>query len=82
MRDRGTVRTGIVVLTVDGRDAADVTREIKAAGVNVSHSTPDYALRDFRGHGIEGQVRVSPHVYTDDADIEALLTAVRAAARG
>jgi selenocysteine lyase/cysteine desulfurase len=82
VRDRGTVRTGIVVLTIDGRDAGDVARDVKAAGVNVSHSTPDYALRDFRDHGITGQVRVSPHVYTDDADIEALLAAVRVAARG
>jgi len=79
VRDRGTVRTGIVVFTVEGRDAGDIAAAVKAAGVNVSHSTPDYALRDFRDHGIAGQVRVSPHVYTDDSDIDALLAAVRAA---
>jgi selenocysteine lyase/cysteine desulfurase len=79
VRDRGTERTGIVVFTVDGRAAADVHRAVKAAGVNVSLSPPDYALRDFRAQGIDGQVRVSPHVYTDEHDIEALLTAVRAA---
>lgn len=77
VRDRGSVRTGIVVFTVDGRAAADVHRAVKAAGVNVSLSPPDYALRDFRAQAIEGQVRVSPHVYTDDGDIDALLAAVR-----
>ncbi|MGD9956481.1 MAG: aminotransferase class V-fold PLP-dependent enzyme [Candidatus Nanopelagicales bacterium] len=81
VRDRGTVRTGIVVFTVEGRDAGEIARAVKAAGVNVSHSAPDYALRDFRDHGIDGQVRVSPHVYTDDADIAALLAAVRTAVR-
>lgn len=79
VRDRGTVRTGIVVFTVDGRAAADVHRAVTAAGVNVSLSPPVYALRDFRAQGIDGQVRVSPHVYTDEGDIAALLAAVRAA---
>ncbi len=79
VRDRGEVRTGIVVFTVDGRTAAAVHRAVTAAGVNVSLSPPDYALRDFRAQGIDGQVRVSPHVYTDDGDIAALLAAVRSA---
>ena len=79
VRDRGTVRTGIVVFTAEGHSAADVHRAVKAAGVNVSLSPPDYALRDFRAQGIDGQVRVSPHVYTDDGDIGALLAAVRGA---
>jgi selenocysteine lyase/cysteine desulfurase len=76
VRDRGRIRTGIVVFTVEGRDAADLVRQIKAAGVNVSLSTADYALRDFRAQGITSQVRVSPHVYTSDDDVQALLDAV------
>jgi selenocysteine lyase/cysteine desulfurase len=73
VRDRGRVRTGIVVFTVEGRDAADVVREIKAAGINVSLSAAPYALRDFRNQGITSQVRVSPHVFTSDDDVQALL---------
>ncbi len=76
LRDRGTVRTGIVTFSVEDRDAADVVRRIKAAGVNVSFSPPSYALRDFRAHGVTGLVRVSPHVYTDDSDLDALVAAV------
>jgi len=79
VRDRGTTRTGIVTFSVEGRDAADVVRRIKERGVNVSHSPREYALRDFDAHGVAGLVRVSPHVYTDDADIAALLDAVSVA---
>jgi cysteine desulfurase/selenocysteine lyase len=76
VHDRGTVRTGIVTFSVDGQDAGDVVRRIKEHGVNVSHSTRDYAVRHFDALGVTGLVRVSPHVYTDDSDVEALLDAV------
>ncbi len=79
VRDRGVVRTGIVTFSVDGRVAADVVRDIKARGVNVSHSPREYAVRDFDAQGVTGLVRVSPHVYTDDSDLDALLDAVRSA---
>ena len=79
VRDRGEPRTGIVTFSVEGRDAADVVRDIKAAGVNVSYSPREYAIRDFDAHGVTGLVRVSPHVYTDDNDLAALDAAVRTA---
>ncbi len=47
MHDRGQVRSGIVTLTRDGIPAAELAAHIKAAGVNVSLSTPDYSRRDF-----------------------------------
>ncbi|MFN8169377.1 MAG: aminotransferase class V-fold PLP-dependent enzyme [Candidatus Nanopelagicales bacterium] len=81
VRDRGEVRTGIVLFSVDALDPADAVRGIKAAGVNVSLSPATYAIRDFADQGITGGVRVSPHVYTDDADLDALLEAVRSLAR-
>ena len=34
-------------------------------------------MRDFDAQGLTGLVRVSPHVYTDDSDIDALLDAAR-----
>jgi len=79
VRDRGTIRTGIVTFSVEGRDALDVVRRIKERGVNVSHSPREYAVRDFDATGVTGLVRVSPHVFIDDSDVEALLQAVRAA---
>lgn len=75
VRDRGgdpSVRSGIVTFTVDDVPAADVVQHIRAAGINVSLSTPDYARVDFETHGIEGLVRVSPHAYNTEEDIQQL----------
>lgn len=73
VHDRGRARSGIVVMTADGIPAADLAARIKAAGVNVSLSTPDYARRDFDAHGLDGLVRVSPHAYNTTEEIDRLL---------
>jgi selenocysteine lyase/cysteine desulfurase len=79
VNDRGTTRTGIVTFSVARRDAAEVVAAIKAAGVNVSYSPREYAVPDFDAHGITGQVRVSPHVFSTEDDIDALVEALSAA---
>jgi selenocysteine lyase/cysteine desulfurase len=80
VRDRGgsaAARSGIVTFTVDGVSAADVVARIRAHGINVSLSTPDYARVDFETLGIEGLVRVSPHAYNTEDDITRLVSVVR-----
>ena len=80
VRDRGVRRSGIVTFTHEEIAAADLVAYIKSAGINVSLSTPDYARRDFDGHGIVGLVRVSPHVYNTTEEIDRLVdTALRSA---
>jgi selenocysteine lyase/cysteine desulfurase len=77
VRDRGgdpSVRSGIVTFTVDDVPAADVVGRIRAAGINVSLSTPDYARVDFETQGIEGLVRVSPHAYNTESDLDRLVS--------
>lgn len=76
VRDRGTRRSGIVTFTSDTVDAEDLVPAIKATGINVSLSTADYARVDFDAHGIHSQVRVSPHAYTTEAEIDALIDVV------
>ena len=79
VHDRGDIRSGIVTLTRDGIPAAALAAHIKASGVNVSLSTPDYSRRDFETHGLDGVVRVSPHAYNTTGEIDRLLAVVAAA---
>lgn len=79
VRDRGDVpaqRSGIVTLTRQGITAPELVAQIKAAGVNVSLSTPDYSRVDFEGHGIPGLVRVSPHVFNTEEELDRLVEVV------
>ncbi len=79
VHDRGQPRSGIVTCTRDGISAADLVAAIKAAGINVSLSTPDYARHDFERHHIDGLVRISPHAYNTTDEVDRLLAAVAAA---
>ena len=76
VRDRGTRRSGIVTFTSATMPADELVPLIKAAGINVSLSTADYARVDFDTHGISSQVRVSPHAYTTEDEIDALIDVV------
>ena len=76
VRDRGLTQSGIVTFTHDRIPAREVVAAIKSAGINVSLSTPDYARRDFEAHGVDGLVRVSPHAYNSEAEVDALVAVV------
>ena len=69
-----------MTFTHDAIPSGDLVARIKAAGVNVSHSTPDYARRDFDMRGIAGLVRVSPHAYNTDEEIDRLVRSRRPSA--
>jgi selenocysteine lyase/cysteine desulfurase len=76
VRDRGLHRSGIVTFTSNALPADELVPLIKADGINVSLSTADYARVDFDAHGISSQVRVSPHAYNSEDEVDALVASV------
>ena len=75
VRDRGSVQSGIVTIRVD--NAAGVVAGLRGQGVNTSLSTPDYSRIDFGRDQATGLVRISPHAYNTEAEIDHLLTTLR-----
>jgi selenocysteine lyase/cysteine desulfurase len=76
VRDRGAHPSGIVTITHSSIAAPDLAARIKAGGVNVSLSTPDYSRVDFDSHGVAGLVRISPHAYNTEAEIDRLVAII------
>jgi selenocysteine lyase/cysteine desulfurase len=70
-------RTPTLLFTVEGMTAQEVRRGLAEAGVNAPASH-FYAIEASRhlGLGDEGGVRVGLAPYTDDSDIDRLLTAL------
>jgi cysteine desulfurase/selenocysteine lyase len=74
VRDRGSVQSGIITIRVD--DAAGIVAGLRARGINTSLSTPDYSQIDFgRDHAL-GLVRISPHAYNTEDEIDMMVAAV------
>lgn len=76
VRDRGRARSGIVTLTHERIPAPELVSRIRGTGVNVSLSTPNYSRVDFVAHGIDGLVRVSPHVYNTLDEVDRLVASI------
>lgn len=80
VRSRAERRTPTVLMTFDGRDAAEVTRALAAERV-LAPSGNFYALEASRhlGLGDDGGLRVGLAPYTDDEDVDRLLSGLSAA---
>jgi cysteine desulfurase family protein (TIGR01976 family) len=77
IRSRARHRTATLLLTFEGRDAQDAYAHLARAGVNAPAGS-FYALEPSRhlGLGDDGGLRAGMAPYTNDADVDRLLTAV------
>ena len=74
--DRGRERCAIVTVAAQGRDARDLVQLLLEQGINTALSLRSYAVMDFDDKGVENAVRVSPHYYNTEDEVEALVIAL------
>lgn len=68
--DRGLERSAIVAFAKADEPAERVKARLRARGVNLSVSPVEYARFDLEARGLPALVRVSPHYYNSEAEIE------------
>ena len=68
--DRGREQCAIVTVEVKGRDATEIVAELRRRGINTTASLRWYGLIDFTEKGTTSAVRLSPHYYNTEAEIE------------
>lgn len=74
--DRGEEVCSIVTLRPGGLDPGEVVRELRAREINTSSLTRVSAVLDFEEKGVEGALRVSPHYYNTEAEVDDFLAAL------
>jgi selenocysteine lyase/cysteine desulfurase len=75
--DRGKTRCAIVTMTAEGRHADTIVRALKERGINTVPSLREFGIYDFDAKGIETAVRLSPHYYNTESEVDAAAQAVR-----
>jgi len=75
--DRGPELCAIVTFLVEGRSSEKLADELRARGINSSVSRREYALYDFAGKAVDECVRLSPHYYNTEEEVDAVVEAVR-----
>jgi selenocysteine lyase/cysteine desulfurase len=75
--DGGRQQCAIVTASVAGRDAREIVRELSRQRINITASLQWYGLLDFTEKRVESAIRISPHYYNTDDEIDAVTDAVR-----
>jgi selenocysteine lyase/cysteine desulfurase len=68
--DRGRELCAIVTFTIGGRQPDDLKRELDQRCINSALSFRDYALYDFNEKDVDWCVRLSPHYYNTEQEVE------------
>lgn len=74
--DRGATRCAIVTFDHEHRPAREIVAALAARRINAVASLGWYGQFDFREKQVEAAVRVSPHYYNTEAEVDAMLAAV------
>ncbi len=74
--DRGAELGAIVTVEITGWDPAEVVRELRTRGINTSSQERAYAVIDYDTKGVEGALRISPHYYNLESELDTFLGAL------
>jgi selenocysteine lyase/cysteine desulfurase len=74
--DHGPVLCAIVTVEVPGHHPEGLVRELRERGINTSSINRTSAVLDFDQKGVEGALRLSPHYYNTEDELEAVVEAL------
>src|SRR5688572_5158833 len=75
--DRGATRCAIVTMAANGRHADTIVAALEKRGINTVSSLREFGIYDFEEKGIETAVRLSPHYYSTEAEVDAAVATIR-----
>ena len=74
--DRGSRQCAIVTASVEGRDARDIVGELSRLAINTAASLKWYGLIDLGSRNIESAIRISPHYYNTQEEIDVAMDVI------
>ena len=75
--DVGAERAGIVTAWIDGHDPADLVDALRRRRINTSWQIREYAVLHYDDHGVGGSLRLSPHYYNTEDEIDTAVAALQ-----
>lgn len=73
VHDRGTRLSGIVTVSCNRHPAQHLKSRLSDHAINTGVSARSYAVLDFDEKGIDGALRISPHYYNTDSEMDVLV---------
>jgi selenocysteine lyase/cysteine desulfurase len=79
--DRAATLSAIVTATVEGRAPHDLVTALRSRGINTSSQTRLDAVLDYDAKRVDGALRMSPHYFNTEDEIDTLVDALSELAR-
>ena len=76
--DQGRELGSIITIKVSGQQPGELLAALRDRNVNTSISYRDYAVIDFGRKGVEWALRVSPHYFNTEQEVDLLLSIIDA----
>ena len=73
--------SGIVTATLDGHSPPEMVTALRSQGINVSAQGREHAVIDYDNKNVSGALRISPHYYNTDEEIDQAVAAVHSLMR-
>ena len=74
--DGGAQQCAIVTASIEGRDARSLVVALRECRINTAASLKWYGLLDFTEKKVDSAIRISPHYYNTEAEIDAAITTI------
>ena len=74
--DRGLELGATVTASVEGHHPGDLVRALRERGINTSSQSRIDAVIDYDAKGVDGALRMSPHYFNDESDLDSLIDAL------
>jgi selenocysteine lyase/cysteine desulfurase len=71
--DRGPELCAIVTAAVEGWEPPDLVEALREQSINTSSVTRESAVIDFDDKGVTGALRISPHYYNTESELDAVV---------
>jgi len=75
--DIGAHQSSIITAEIANQTAVDVLQGLRKENINTSVGHKNFALIDFETKHVEWALRISPHYYNTEAEIECLLSTLK-----
>jgi len=75
--DHGRELCGIVSASIDGWDPGELVVALRDRRINTSAQTRVYAVIDYDKKGVTASLRISPHYYNTEKEIDQTVSAIR-----
>ena len=74
--DGGNRQCAIVTASLEGRDAREIVKELSRLGINATASLRWYGLLDLTEKNVESAIRISPHYYNTQEEIDVAIDVI------